>query len=250
MAIDLDALRKKHEELTRQNVGGGSDFLANFMQLKEGTNVVRILPGTEDDSEFYAETKIHRITDEEGKVSNVHCRKVHGENCPLCDVYFALWKTGSDDDANTARQIKPRNRYYLNVVDRETGDVKILSIGIKIFQKIIGAMLDADYGDISDLQEGHDFKVIKNTEGQWPNYDNSVPRPRPEPAGSDVEVATWMDSLHDIQALVRFEDYEEVKEVAQSIMPNLSFGTPTERTATPSETDTITDAEYAEKLEA
>ena len=87
MAIDLEALRRKHEQLN----GGGStsnnsDFLNKFYQIPEGSNAVRILPGKDDDHEFYAETKIHRVTGPDGTSKNYHCRKVHGEPCPLCDT--------------------------------------------------------------------------------------------------------------------------------------------------------------------
>ena len=93
MAIDLDALRAKHEELNNTKKGGGnSDFLSKFLQLQEGTNTVRILPWKDDDKQFFAETKIHRIKQADGNIKNVHCRKVHGESCPMCDLYFGLWK--------------------------------------------------------------------------------------------------------------------------------------------------------------
>jgi len=250
MAIDLEKLREKHAELTRQGTGGGQDFLNNFIQLKEGTNLVRILPGKDDETEFYAETKIHRITSEEGQVRNFHCLKIHGENCPLCDSYYGLWKTGSKDDEATARLIKPRSRYYMNTVDRDTGEVKILSVGIMLFQKIVGAMLDEDYGDITDLTEGHDFKIIKTMEGQWPKYDQSAPRPKSSPAGSDAETAAWMDSLHAIHDLVKKEDYSEVKQVAVTILPSLSYEEPSMRSAPAEESTVGTDDEYLERLKS
>ena len=219
MAIDLDALRAKHAELSTPGGNTNSDFLSNFIQIQEGTNVVRVLPGKDEDTLFYAETKIHRVPDENGQVKNYHCRKTHGEACPLCDSYYALWKEPNKDE-DLARQIKPRSRYYMNVVDRENGDVKILSIGVILFKKIIASMLDEDFGDITDLAEGHDFKIIKVMEGQWPKYDQSQPRPKSSPAGSNAETAAWMDSLHDIHALVKLEDYEEVKTAAELLLPS------------------------------
>ena len=126
MAIDLNALRAKHAELSNQG-GSSSDFLKNFLQIQEGTNAIRILPSKDEDKLFYAETKIHRIPSGDGQVKNVHCRKVHGEACPLCDTYYGLWKEPNKDE-DLARQIKPRARYYMNVVDRESGEVRILSL--------------------------------------------------------------------------------------------------------------------------
>jgi hypothetical protein len=216
MAIDLEALRRKHEQINNSGKKN-DDFLENFFSLEMGDNLMRILPPKDEDKEFYAETKIHRVPNGD-KVRNFHCRRVHDEACPLCDLYFALWKTGRKEDEATARLIKPRARYYLNVLNRETGDVKILSIGIMIFKKITGAILDPDYGDITDLKSGHDFKIHKEMEGEWPKYDQSAPRPKSTPAGTAKEIATMMDSLHDIHGLVKVEEYDVLKEAASGLM--------------------------------
>jgi len=219
MAIDLEAIRRKHEEISS---GGGSkdgSFLDSFLQLQEGSNVVRILPGKDEDTQFYAETKIHRIMTEGNKIRNVHCLKVHGEKCPLCDLYFGLWKTGVKEDETLARQIKGRNRYYMNVVSRDSGDVKILSTGIMLFTKILNTILDEDYGDITDLKTGHDFKIIKEMLDKFPRYDQSSARPKATETGSKAEVAEWMDSLHDVHGLVKKEEYGDVLDIAEEITP-------------------------------
>jgi hypothetical protein len=247
MAIDLEALRKKHEQLN--NPAGANnnnaDFLQKFYQIPEGSNAVRILPWKDDDKEFYAETKIHRVPGPDGNVKNIHCRKVHGENCPMCDLYYALWKTGRKEDEDLARQIKPRARYYMNILDRESGDIKILSVGVILFKKIIGAMLDEDFGDITDVEAGHDFKIVKEMEGQWPKYDQSQPRPKSSPLGSKAEIASSMDSLHEIHDLVKLEDYEEVKKAAATLTNVAVQGTSSQQEATD-----VSDNDYLSKLQS
>jgi hypothetical protein len=248
MAIDLEALRRKHAELNNPggNNNSNSDFLQKFYQIPEGSNSVRILPGKDEDHEFYAETKIHRIETPEGEFKNVHCRKVHGENCPLCDLYRALWKTGRKEDEDLARKIKPRARYYMNILDRDSGDVKILSVGVIIFKKIIAAMLDEDFGDITDVASGHDFKIVKEMEAgsPWPKYDQSAPRPKSSPLGTKAEVASIMDTLHDIHDLVKLEDYEEVKMAAQSLA-----GVPMPE-GNVKQSDEVSDNDYLSKLQS
>ena len=216
MAIDLDALRAKHAELSKTTQGGGGS--SDYLQIKEGTTLVRILPGKDEETEFYAETKLHRIVGSDGMAKNYHCRKMHGEACPLCDTYFGLWKTDQDSDKDLARQIKPRARYYMNILDRDSGEIKILSVGVILFKKIVAAMLDEDFGDITDPQDGYDFKIIKTMEGQWPKYDQSSPRPKSEPTGTPAEVAAYMESLHDVHGLVKLEDYDDVKTAAMNVV--------------------------------
>ena len=243
MAIDLNALRAKHAELSNPGGNTNTDFLSKFVQLQEGTNAIRILPGKDDETLFYAETKIHRVPSGDGQTRNVHCRKIHGEPCPLCDMYYGLWKEPNKDE-DLARQIKPRACYYMNVVDRDSGDVKILSIGVILFKKIIAAMLDEDFGDITDLESGHDFKIVKIMEGQWPKYDQSQPRPKSSEAGTKAEVAAWMDSLHDIHALVKLEDYEDVRESAQGLLPS-----PEGSMENPQPSEDVADDDYLTKMQ-
>ena len=248
MAIDLNALRLKHEQLNNPQSGNNTDFLKKFYQIPEGTNAVRILPWKDDEKEFYAETKIHRVTGPDGNVKNHHCRKIHGESCPLCDLYYALWKTGRKEDEDLARQIKPRARYYMNILDRESGEVKILSIGVILFKKIIGAMLDEDFGDITDIEAGHDFKIVKEMDGQWPKYDQSAPRPKSSPLGSKSEIATSMDTLHNIHELVKLEDYEDVKNAAALLTSVAVQGTV--QGTSQNEAVNVPDNDYLNKLQS
>lgn len=248
MAIDLNALRKKHEQLNNNGSAtnnSGDDFLKKFFQIKDGSNMVRILPWKDGDQQFYAETKIHRIPGPDDTVKNVHCRKVHGEQCPLCDLYYALWKTGRKQDEDLARTIKPRARYYMNVLDRDSGDIKILSIGVVLFKKIIASMLDEDFGDITDPEKGHDFKIVKEMDGQWPKYDQSAPRPKASPLGTKAEIASSMGSLHNIHELVKLEDYEEVKQAASALMGgSIPKGKPSQAS------DDVSDDDYLNKLQS
>ena len=57
-------------------------------------------------------------------------------------------------------------------------------------------------------------------DGPWPKYDQSQPRPKAEPAGSNQDISAWMESLHDIHELVKLEEYDAVKEVAEGMVPS------------------------------
>ena len=247
--VNIDELKKKYQEIQKASGGGdNSDFLKKFFMMEEGTSVVRVLPQPEgEDNEFYAETAIHRINDR-----NYHCPRVKGDDCPVCDLYYKLWKVkGSQQDEAQAlaRQIKPRKRYYMNVVDRRDGSVKILSMGMKLFGKILDCFFDEDYGDITDLTKGWDFKVVKDTQGQWPNYDKSAPKPKQTAAGTNKEQAEWMDELHDIHGLVKLPEYEELKTLAQEI-ESVIFDRPVERSADVEDSDNGDDEDYLGHLKS
>ena len=242
--VNINELRKKYEQIQNAQQGGGnSDFLKKFFMMEEGTSVVRVLPGKGED-EFYTETAIHRIDDK-----NHHCPRVKGDDCPVCDLYYRLWKMDSDDAHEVARSIKPRKRYYLNVVDKRDSSVKILSVGMKLFGKILDCFFDEDYGDITDLQKGWDFKVIKDTQGQWPNYDKSGPKPKQTPAGTDKEMAEWMDSLHDIHGLIKVAQYDDLKKMAMDIEAVVT-GRPTGKTSEEVDSSDSGDEDYIAHLKS
>lgn len=218
--VNIDELRKKYQQINNPG-GGNQDFLKKFFMMEDGTSYVRVLPQKDPDGQFYSETSIHRINDK-----NYHCPREKGDKCPVCDTYYGLWKQvnelGKENPEaqpliDTARKIKARKRFYMNVVDRRDESVKILSVGQKLFSKILDSFFDEDYGDITDVASGWDFKIIKEQIGGFPNYDKSAPRPKSTPAGSEAQVSTWMDELHDIHALIKLPEYDELKSLAMEI---------------------------------
>lgn len=243
--VNIEELRQKYNQINNRGQGATDpEFLKKFFMMEEGTSQVRVLPSKDEEIQFYSETAIHRINNK-----NHHCPRVKDQKCPICDVYYKMWKRitemgGRDVPAaqpliEAARKIKAYRRYYMNIVDRRDESVKILSVGQKLFGKVLDSFFDDDYGDITDLKDGWDFKIVKETQGQWPNYDKSGPKPKSSVAGTDSEVATWMDELHDIHGLVKVADYEELQTMALDI-DSAVFGAPVSSgtpTGTPEEGD-------------
>lgn len=231
MALDLEKLREAHANLSKQGSGGGNE--GKYVITKEGNNFVRILPPKNEEDMFYTETRIHRVTDADGNKKNYHCRDVFDEECPICKAYFALYKKhnalfdskeeakkGDSPFKEAAKSIRASKKFYMNVMDRDDENkVKVLSVGVKIMNKILDDIL-GDFGDITHLKDGRDFKINKDSVGkQWPSYEKSGTRPQPTPAGSDQEIAAAMDSLHDLKELVRLESYEDGEKIAEVYCP-------------------------------
>ena len=85
-------------------------------------------------------------------------------------IIYIVSRVLPKEDETLARSIKPRARYYMNALDRENGGVKILSVGVILFNKIIATILDEDYGDITDPQNGFDFKIVKTMDSTFSFY--------------------------------------------------------------------------------
>jgi hypothetical protein len=165
----------------------------------------------------------------------------------LWDYSKKTGKDGKDQYATLARQIKPRERYYLNVAVRPANEVRILSIGQIVFKKILNTMMDPDYGDITDLKSGYDFKIVKEMDGGFPKYDQSAPRPKSSPAGTGQEIAGFMESLHDIHSLVKLEDFEEMRKSAEILLSEIGIASLSPKVMT-SDEDNGPESNYLNKL--
>lgn len=223
MGIDLNKIRNENQRLKAQ--GGNSNFLDNFVRMPEGTGfvTVRILPPAPGKDLPYAVTRTHRLN-----THNFHCLcTLVGDRwegrCPICDYYRFLWRE-SDNTTDKeekdrliaeARSVKYMERFYYNVIVREGPGVnvgpKILSCGKQLHRIITLAMTgdpedpnDPGLGDVTDLQHGFDLKVKKTvTKGSDMSYPSFLESKflAESVAGTAAEIAKWMASLHDLDAL-------------------------------------------------
>lgn len=219
---NYEKLLAKYNELTEGKKATGAE---NYFKIPEGVSRVRVLPAKNDEHSFFAEKIVHGYKID-GKYTSVLCSKPAGEDCPVDNFISELWKqhqhvckvNGWDNKkqktpfANMASAIKGKERYLLNIVDRaDDKSVKILEASKTLFQKILGAICSVDengepeYGDITDLQKGRDFKIEskKKPGADFVTYDDSVPAAKVSMAGKPDQIELWMDSLHDINSMVQ-----------------------------------------------
>lgn len=242
MSLDLLELNAENQRLNTE----GQTFLDHFVRMPEGNGavVLRLLPPAtagmfeRKKSPFFQATRTHRLNNR-----SYHCPKVlNGTKwvgkCPICEYYNWLWKesdTKPADEAKSlqtqARNIKPVERYYYNVIVRQvvnpsTQEVqknvgpKILSIGKTLHKSIIEAIVGREdigeppLGDVTDLLKGRDFKIIKSMrqsgKDAYPTYDNSKFL-EPSPLGEPDDVKRWLENVHDLVALRVVLDAEELK---------------------------------------
>lgn len=234
MGLNLDELRM---ELKRTDSPGGSGFLDNFVKMPdgEGSVTVRLLPPKKG-NKLYCVTRTHRL-----QQKNFHClQTLVGDKwqgmCPICNYYKKLWRDSDQVGGEQAtalqteaRSIKPIERYYYNCLVREViglnGDKqrnvgpKILSIGKQLHARILRAILgdpavdEPELGDVTDSQNGRDFKIIKKLvkggADSFPNYDQSKFMSE-SILGTADEAAKWMENLHELQALRQIKTYDEL----------------------------------------
>lgn len=243
---ELKALHQKMMADKESRGKGGEDFLAAYIKLTEGNNLVRILPSKTDEKPFFAEVSVHKYKDAEDKWHNYYCPKTESKACPFCDLVQDLWATHKtlklpfkekSKYGDLATKIKAKPRYYVNVVDRKIQElkdptqspVKILVMAKDLFELVISALVDPEFlveGEEQDttlisLTKGNDFQVIMTKKGEYPDFSTSKPRFKKTPAGTKQEIDTWMGSLHDIHSMGKAGDYEEGKKIAMTLRAGL-----------------------------
>ena len=212
MALNMNKMKSKMSSL--QSSGNGKRW---FWKPQDGEQTIRIVPDAGGDPfrEFWFH---YNLGDKPGFLSP---KRNFGEDCPLDTFVRKLWEDGSDESRELAKKLMAKQRFFSPVIVRGEEDqgVRLWGYSKTVYEKLLGLVLNPDYGDITDVENGHDFKIVKIMEGQWPKYDQSAPRPKSTPAGSGKEVAEWMDSLHDVHGLVKLEEYEDVLAVSEEITP-------------------------------
>ncbi len=236
--IDLDAIKRKFEELQNKKQASGEVFDNKFLKIEGNETVVRILPAKEEGDAFYSETASHAWKDGDKYVVYGCLATNTAEHtpteCPLCVLNKALWKAhnalklpGKQDKSKfsiLAGKVKAKPRYFMNVLERETKQVKIFSTGGKLFEKILGLFQNEDYGNILDTDVGHDFKIVKKFVDGFNNYDDSIPRPKAQPlAENKKEEAEIMDRLHNLFDHITYKDYDTLKLVADQLSASVNL---------------------------
>lgn len=253
--VDLNELTVLNEN--SKNKGEGKTTSSDkYVQMPEGNGylIVRILPPApagafgRQKNNFYSAFKIHRLNDR-----SVYCLKNHSlkdnkaywsGDCPICQYYSHLWRKSDEQNDNSkkeelqnkARELRPYERYYLNVIvrsnfNKDTQTIeknvgpKILSVGSKLFYKIIGDMVGdpsmekKGLGNVTHPMTGRDLKIIKKItkfkakDGRMVEYGDFSESHfvDPSPLGNPDEVEKWIASLHDLVALRPNHTFEEVK---------------------------------------
>ena len=155
MAIDLKKMRAKLD--TMQSKGKGS---SNWWKPQEGDSTIRIVP-TADGDPF----KEHWFHYNVGNSSGFMCpKKNFGDNCPVCNFVDSLWKEanrGDEESRKLARDMNSKQRFFSPVLVRneEKQGIRIWGYGKVAYQSLLQLVLNPEYGDITDLEEGTDLHI-------------------------------------------------------------------------------------------
>jgi len=148
----------------------GGDRPANgkdrFLKLKPGSNLIRVLTAP---YQYYQHK--YKFEGEKGFGHRIYCSAKHG-SCVVC-----------------AKGDKPKKRWLLGVIDRQSNAYKILDVSWSILSGIQTYASDEDWGE--PIQ--YDFDIVVNPHGGPMNYYKCVAKPKRPLSATDLVVKEMVD---------------------------------------------------------
>jgi hypothetical protein len=204
MGINMELMRRKLATLRGENKGNGNSV---FFRPDDGDTDIRIVPAPDGDP--LKEMFFHyNVGNHQG---GIMCPKRNfGERCPICDFASSLWREAAenndDESKKLAKSLFVRTRYFSPVVvrGREEEGIKVYGYGKTAYELLLGYILDPEYGDVTDINEGTDITLTytKPTKpGAFPQT-NLKMRRNTSPLIEDVDaISPLLDRMPDFDSL-------------------------------------------------
>ena len=197
MAIDFDAIRKKLAQVSGQN--RKSTIL--WKPEKDKDYNIRIIAFPNNDGQPFVDRHFYYGIGGSGFYAPFQ----FGKADPIQELIEKLRADGSDASRDLAKKLYPKLRTYAAVIVRGEEDkgVRLWAFGKMIYQDLLRLMLDEDYGDITDIQNGRDLKItVSQPPGkQYPDT-KLTPRGSMSVLGTPAQIEQWLKNIPNI------DDYE------------------------------------------
>ena len=215
MAIDIEKMRAKYSKLTTKNSGTND----SFWKPQDGSQTIRLVSPADGDP--FRDLHFHYSLGANERTNLLCPQRNYGDDCPVCSFANQLWN-GSDEEKNLARNYFAKMRVFAPVVVRGEEDkgVRLWGFSKTTYEKLLGIVLDPEYGDISDVHEGTDLRIdYGKAAGQsWPTTDVRPARKTSALAATDDEINKLVESMPNFDELFERKTTEQVAAVLEETL--------------------------------
>lgn len=205
----------------RANYRGGSfdSYLkAHYKKYKirEGKNVVRILPPTWPKANHFGYTIWVNYGIGADNQSYLSLSKMKNEKDPIAEARIAASREG---DEKLARALDPRERVLVWVIDRQAEDEgpQLWDMPLTVDKAVSNLSVDEDTREILEIDEpteGHDFRFYKEGQGLMTKYPaEKMKLLAQSPIHSDEgQMYEWLQYVQDnsVPNCLQYYDYEHI----------------------------------------
>jgi hypothetical protein len=164
--------------------GGDNRKRDEFIRLQSGSNIVRLVTKPYQ----YVIHKWKENESDKGYGDKVMCSMFHG-SCPLCE-----------------KGDRPKQRWYVGVIDRKTQSYKILDMSPLIFQKVQKLNRKEGWGDPGT----YDIDIIVDKNAGATGYYTVMPEAKTPLSDKDVEIKTGEVDHDSLKKRCKPPEYNEV----------------------------------------
>jgi len=210
MALDFDAIKRKLAKLS----GTTKNQSVMWKPVEGEEHTVRLISFPDNDGQPFKELWFYyNIPGQRGLLAPYQFKNPD----PIQELITKLRDEGTKESYELAKKLYPKMRVYSAVVVRGQEDkgVQIWAFGKTVYQSLLNYMLDEDYGDITDTDDGFDIKVTctKPPGRQWATTEVR-PRPRPTPLSKDKsDIKEWTSNIPDPATMFNCKTYDELSKI-------------------------------------
>jgi hypothetical protein len=223
-----------HEEKSDLSAGGGQ---AEFMKLKAGRNVVRIIPPPMGKRSPFRTVYQHFIQTPTGPIVFVCPRLEKKQPCPACQRAEEFRGSKNEEDQKMASEFFARRRVFCNVVDRgepEKG-AKVLAFGKGIHESLVALRDDPDSGgDYTHPINGFDIIIERSGNGKNDTkYAVRGARNTSQLADDVTVMQSLIDTQRDLEQFARVPTWDELRDMLAGKKREKGDGASQQRQALP-----------------
>ena len=173
---DFISKEEIQKDLDKKATGG--DFSdSRFWRIPDGKSKIRLLPRLEAKVPWKT-VYSHRYNKSGEKLFSTCMLTFGKKGCPICKKSWSMYESEDKQVKDLGYQVRKTPRYMFNcyIVDdpktpENNGQVRIISIGKKLFDLILESYNSEDLGKvIFDATNGFDFEINRKQSGDNPNY--------------------------------------------------------------------------------
>lgn len=218
MGLDLAKMREKLAQLEN---GGKSKKDNVFWKPSEGEQEIRIVPTADGDP--FKVFHFHYNLGEAARGGIICPKRQFGEECPVCEFASSLWQEDSSESKKMAKSLFVRQRFFSPVVVRgeEEQGVRIWGYGKTIYEQLLGLVLNPDYGDITDVDNGVDLTLtytLPKTKGAYPTTNLVPKRKSSKLASSDEAITSALNNIPNVDELFQQKSAADIRAILESFL--------------------------------
>lgn len=231
MSTNLSVIKEKLKSLQE------STTKTTGLWKPSGKHQIRIVPYKYNKQNPFIELYFHYSLQEKNYLSP----KSFGQEDPIATFAETLRRAGDQDSYKLSRQLTPKLRTYLPIVERgyEKEGVKFWGFGKNNYEEILQIMSDEEYGDIADPINGTDLEVTFTTPEdsgtQYGKVSIRAKRSSSKLSEDPAVVQSLLNNQKNITDVYKLLSQDELKVVLENYLNSVDVGEGDGKTTSESE---------------